>query len=263
MTTQHQQPTGQGLRPRIHRCGAGALTDIHRLHAELVIGRGLLLSLIDPGRERRARAREDLARRGGFLHAPLELDAQSLHRNVALAAVEGGSLLGYCTALTHPADVEAHCARFFGWSGSRRYRTAADLPRTSSVGDLEWTDPARTISALNRLGRLAVAPEMAVRKQAGRQELSGADLLGGLASALSPGSAILGEIFAVEGIDGVPVDPPVHNVASERCMERLGGARIGFLRERFRRHDGVEVAAAWGLWLLDVDGLPRSAGRAA
>jgi hypothetical protein len=61
----------------------------------------------------------------------------------------------------------------------------------------------------------------------------------------------------------VPVDTPVHNVASERSMQRLGGARIGVLRERFRRHDGVEVAAAWGQWLLDVDALPRSADRAA
>src|SRR5690242_4092761 len=135
---QDPQETSAGPAARaIDPCGPGALPDVHRLHRDLLIDTGRLLALVDPRPERRAWARTDLARRGGFLRETLEFDRRALRENVAVVSADDGGLLGYCTALRHRPAVEAHCAGSFGWSGARRRLAAGDLPLVSAAGTLE------------------------------------------------------------------------------------------------------------------------------
>jgi hypothetical protein len=259
MTLLTDKPCGAQRLP-IVSCTAERLAEVHRLHRDLLIATERLVALIDPHPGRRAQARTDLGRLGGFLHEPLDFDVGTLEQNIALVSTDsGGELLGYCTALCHRPAVEAYGARLLGWAGGRRYRDAADLPERSPAGPLEWTDPARAIEAFNRPDRLAVGPEMAVRRsevrRASRRSGLGAALLGAVARALPLGAFILGEIFEIEGVNGIAVSPQVCNLGSQRVMQGLGGTKVGLVREGWCRLDGTRLDVAWGLWLLPADTL--------
>jgi hypothetical protein len=247
--------------PSIRRCDRPeALDDVHRLHAELVIPSCHLLGLVDRRPVRRCQARLAVGRLGGFLHEGLDFDARALGNGVALVSASSSEVAGYCVALRHRPAVEAYCERFFGWSGSRRYADVIDLPRDSRVGELHWENTPEALWAFRHLDWLAVGPEMAVRKakqspdESAGQGATGTALLEALAACMRPGSAILGEIFTIEAVNDEPVIPPVRNEGSERVMQRLGGTRIGVMRERFLRpSDGIRLTVGWGLWLLRVD----------